>query len=408
MTNVYDILEARGYIEQSSNADEVKKQLGEGPVTFYIGFDPTADSLHVGHFIQIMVMMHMQKAGHRPIAVLGGATAMIGDPSGRTDMRKMLTLEQLQHNVDCFRQQFKRFLSFDGQNGLIMTDNKEWLLDLKYIEFIREYGRHFSVNRMLTADCYKTRLEKGLTFLEFNYMLMQSYDFLELYRRYGCLLQLGGSDQWSNILAGADLIRRVESAPANALTFRLLTTASGKKMGKTESGAVWIDPDKTSPYEFFQYWRNIDDADVKNCLKLLTFLPLEEIAELTKQGTNPNTAKEKLAYEVTSLVHGKNEADKALAAARALFAGGGENENIPSSELDAAELGEGMDILKIMSFAGIISGTSEGRRLIKEGGAYLNNERVTSHEQIITPADFNNGKILLRKGKKVYHQIVLK
>ncbi|MDD2221103.1 MAG: tyrosine--tRNA ligase [Clostridia bacterium] len=408
MTNVYDILEARGYIEQSSNADEVKKQLGEGPVTFYIGFDPTADSLHVGHFIQIMVMMHMQKAGHRPIAVLGGATAMIGDPSGRTDMRKMLTLEQLQHNVDCFRQQFKRFLSFDGQNGLIMTDNKEWLLDLKYIEFIREYGRHFSVNRMLTADCYKTRLEKGLTFLEFNYMLMQSYDFLELYRRYGCLLQLGGSDQWSNILSGADLIRRVESAPANALTFRLLTTASGKKMGKTESGAVWIDPDKTSPYEFFQYWRNIDDADVKNCLKLLTFLPLEEIAELTKQGTNPNTAKEKLAYEVTSLVHGKNEADKALAAARALFAGGGENENIPSSELDAAELGEGMDILKIMSFAGIISGTSEGRRLIKEGGAYLNNERVTSHEQIITPADFNNGKILLRKGKKVYHQIVLK
>jgi len=408
MTNVYDILEARGYIEQSSNTEEVKKQLGEGPVTFYIGFDPTADSLHVGHFIQIMVMMHMQQAGHRPIAILGGATAMIGDPSGRTDMRKMLTLEQLQHNVDCFREQFKRFLSFEGKNGLIMVDNKEWLLDLKYIEFIREYGRHFSVNRMLTADCYKTRLEKGLTFLEFNYMLMQSYDFLELYRRYGCLLQLGGSDQWSNILAGADLIRRAEGAPANALTFSLLTTASGKKMGKTESGAVWIDPTKTSPYEFFQYWRNIDDADVQKCLKLLTFLPLDEIAQLTQEGINPNIAKEKLAYEATALVHGKNEADKALTAARALFAGGDTSENIPSTELAALALGEGFEILKIMQIAGIISGTSEGRRLIKEGGAYLNNERITAHDQIVTPADFTDGKILLRKGKKVYHQIILK
>ena len=408
MSNVYDILQERGYIEQSSNAEEVRALLNGPPISFYIGFDPTADSLHVGHYIQIMVMTHLQRAGHKPIALLGGGTAMIGDPSGRTDMRKMLTVEQLRHNVECFRKQFARFLSFEGENAARMVDNADWLLDLNYVQFIREYGRYFSVNRMLTAECYKSRLEKGLTFLEFNYMLMQSYDFLELFRRYGCIIQLGGSDQWSNILSGADLIRRVEGAPAHALTFRLLTTSAGKKMGKTESGAVWLDAEKTSPYDFYQYWRNIDDADVKNCLCLLTFLPMEEIEALTAADQNINIAKARLAFEVTKLVHGEAEAQKAQDAAQALFGGGGSSANIPTTELGMAELGAGIDIITLLANCGLIASKSEGRRLIADGGVYLNNERVSNIEQMVTKGDFQDNKALLRKGKKVYHQVVLK
>lgn len=408
MSNVYDILQERGYIEQSSNAEEVRALLNGPPISFYIGFDPTADSLHVGHYIQIMVMTHLQRAGHKPIALLGGGTAMIGDPSGRTDMRKMLTVEQLRHNVECFRKQFARFLSFEGENAAQMVDNADWLLDLNYVQFIREYGRYFSVNRMLTAECYKSRLEKGLTFLEFNYMLMQSYDFLELFRRYGCIIQLGGSDQWSNILSGADLIRRVESAPAHALTFRLLTTSAGKKMGKTESGAVWLDAEKTSPYDFYQYWRNIDDADVKNCLCLLTFLPMEEIEAITAADQNINIAKARLAFEVTKLVHGEAEAQKAQDAAQALFGGGGSSANMPTTELAAAELAAGIDIITLLANCGLIASKSEGRRLIADGGVYLNNERVSNIEQMVTSADFEDSKALLRKGKKVYHQVVLK
>ena len=408
MSNVYDILQERGYIEQSSNAEEVRALLNGPPISFYIGFDPTADSLHVGHYIQIMVMTHLQRAGHKPIALLGGGTAMIGDPSGRTDMRKMLTVEQLRHNVECFRKQFARFLSFEGENAAQMVDNADWLLDLNYVQFIREYGRYFSVNRMLTAECYKSRLEKGLTFLEFNYMLMQSYDFLELFRRYGCIIQLGGSDQWSNILSGADLIRRVEGAPAHALTFRLLTTSAGKKMGKTESGAVWLDAEKTSPYDFYQYWRNIDDADVKNCLCLLTFLPMEEIEAITAADQNINIAKARLAFEVTKLVHGEAEAQKAQDAAQALFGGGGSSANMPTTELAAAELAAGIDIITLLANCGLIASKSEGRRLIADGGVYLNNERVSNIEQMVTSADFEDSKALLRKGKKVYHQVVLK
>ncbi|MCL2817514.1 MAG: tyrosine--tRNA ligase, partial [Clostridiales bacterium] len=319
MKNVYDTLLERGYIAQASHEEETRQMLAEGPVTFYIGFDPTADSLHVGHFLQIMVMSHMQRARHRPIALIGGGTALVGDPSGRTDMRKMLTPAQIGENSAAFRRQFERFLRFEGENPAIMVNNADWLLPLNYVDFLRDYGRHFSVNRMLTAECFKSRLEKGLTFLEFNYMLMQAYDFLELFRRHGCLLQLGGNDQWSNILAGADLIRRVEGGAACALTFRLLTTGSGKKMGKTESGAVWLDGEKTPPYDFYQYWRNVEDGDVKTCLSLLTFLPMDEVERLSAlPGEQINRAKEVLAYETTKLVHGEEAAQKAAEAARTL------------------------------------------------------------------------------------------
>jgi len=409
MNNIYDVLKDRGYVDQSSNEEEVRELLGSGPVTFYIGFDPTADSLHVGHFIQIMVMANMQKAGHRPIALVGGGTGMIGDPSGRTDMRKFLTPEDIRYNCDQFKKQLSRFLRFEGENGAIMVDNAEWLLPLNYVEFIRDYGRYFSVNRMLTAECYKSRLEKGLTFLEFNYMLMQSYDFLELYRRYGCLVQMGGSDQWSNILSGADLIRRVEAAPAHALTFKLLTTSAGKKMGKTESGAVWLDAEKTTPYDFYQYWRNVDDSDVANCLALLTFLPMDEIRALTdmQKGADINHAKEVLAYETTRLVHGEAEAQKAQDAARALFGGGGDMENIPSTTLDATAFEQGMDILSLLSACSLIASKSEGRRLIQDGGIYLNAERVNDIDAMVTKKDFADGSLLLRKGKKIYHRVII-
>lgn len=410
MKNVFDTLEERGFIEQSTNAQEVRELLGNSSVTFYIGFDPTADSLHVGHFIQVMVMMHMQQAGHRPIALIGGGTTMVGDPSGRTDMRKMITQEEIAANGEKFKKTFSRFLRFDEKDGAIMVNNADWLLPLNYIDFLRDYGRFFSVNRMLTAECFKSRLEKGLSFLEFNYMLMQSYDFLELYRRYGAMLQMGGNDQWSNILSGADLIRRVEGAPAHALTFKLLTTAAGKKMGKTESGAVWLDPTKTSPYDFYQYWRNIDDADVANCLALLTFLPMEEIKAITDMtnGVDINKAKETLAYEVTKLVHSEEEANKSQAAAKALFGGGGDTANMPSTDIAQADITNGMAIIDLLTTCGLIASNSEGRRLIKDGGIYLNNERISAHNYQLQDSDFEQGYALLRKGKKVYHKAIIK
>ncbi|MCL1873444.1 MAG: tyrosine--tRNA ligase [Clostridiales bacterium] len=408
MTNIYDILMERGYIEQSSDSDKVRRLLGEEKVTFYIGFDPTAESLHVGHFIQVMVMSHLQKAGHRPIALIGGGTTMVGDPSDRTDMRKMLTKEEIKANGERFKEQFSRFLSFDGPDGAIMDNNANWLLELNYVDFLRDYGRFFSVNRMLTAECFKSRLEKGLSFLEFNYMLMQAYDFLELFRRYGCTMQFGGNDQWSNILAGCDLIRRIEAKEAFALTFKLLTTSAGKKMGKTEKGAVWLDAAKTSPYDFYQYWRNIDDADVFNCLCLLTFLSMEEIRTLCAgEGSAINAAKARLAYEITCLVHGKEEAAKAREAAEALFGGAKDSANLPKTSLPEQLFADGYDILALLLDCGLIPSKSEGRRLVKDGGIYLNDQKIQDIYQSVTLKDFNEGKLLLRKGKKVYHQVII-
>jgi len=405
---IYVELIARGLIAQVTNEEEIREMVNNGKATFYIGFDPTADSLHVGHFIQIMVMMHMQKAGHRPIALFGGGTGMVGDPSGRTDMRKVLTKETVDANVASFIKQMSRFIDFSDDKA-IQVDNGDWLLELNYVDFLREIGRHFSVNRMLTAECYKSRLERGLTFLEFNYMLMQSYDFLELFRRYGAMLQMGGNDQWSNILSGADLIRRVEGAPAHALTFSLLTNSAGKKMGKTEAGAVWLDPEKTSPYDFYQYWRNIDDADVKKCLSLLTFIPMDEVNAMTdmEAGANINDAKRRLAWEITALVHGKDEADKAEAAAKALFGGGGDLANMPTTTISAEQFGEGMDVISLFMACELVKTRSEGRRLIQEGGCYVNNERITDFNQVIDATAFAEGHALLRKGKKVYHKAVI-
>ncbi|MGI6226359.1 MAG: tyrosine--tRNA ligase [Peptococcales bacterium] len=407
MTNVYDVLLERGYIEQATHEEELKELLGKEKVTFYIGFDPTADSLHVGHFIQVMVMMHMQRHGHRPIALLGGGTGMVGDPSGRTDMRKMLTKERIAHNVEAFKKQFSRFIDF-GPDKAIMVDNADWLLELNYVDFLREVGRHFSVNRMLTADCYKSRLEEGLTFLEFNYMIMQSYDFLELYHRYNCKLQMGGSDQWSNILGGVELIRRIESGAAYGLTFKLLTTSEGKKMGKTESGAIWLDAEKTSPYDFYQYWRNVDDSDVENCLALLTFLPIEEVRKLgALEGAEINKAKEILAYEVTKLVHGEEEANNAQKAAKALFGSGKKEGSIPTTEIDETLFDEGVEILTLLQDVGLIPSKSEGRRLIQQGGLTIDEKKVNDFNLVIKKEDFVDGKMMVRKGKKVYHLIKL-
>lgn len=408
MSNVYDVLKERGYVEQATHEEEIRELLGKEKVTFYIGFDPTADSLHVGHFIQVMVMMHMQKAGHKPIALFGGGTGMIGDPSGRTDLRKMLTQKQIEHNVRSFQKQISRFIDF-SEGKALMVNNADWLATLNYIEFLRDIGKHFSVNRMLTAECFKTRLEKGLSFLEFNYMLMQSYDFLELYKRYNCKLQLGGNDQWSNIISGADLVRRMENASAFGLTFKLLATSAGKKMGKTESGALWLDPEKTSPYDFYQYWRNIDDPDVENCLALLTFLPMEEVKRLgALKDEQINQAKEVLAYEVTKLVHGEEEATKAQQAAKTLFGNFNEDDaSLPSSELPESRFHEGLDILALLQEIGLISSKGEGRRLIQQGGIYLGEQRITDFAQLVTLADFTDNKLLLRKGKKIYHQIKL-
>mgnify|MGYP000992875460 CR=1 FL=1 len=407
-TNVYDILWERGYIEQATHEEEIRAFLGKEPVTFYIGFDPTADSLHVGHFIQVMVMMHMQRAGHRPIALIGGGTAMVGDPSGRTDMRKMLTQEQIAGNAASFKKQFSRFIDF-GEDKALMVNNADWLLGLNYVEFLRDIGKHFSVNRMLTAECFKNRLEKGLSFLEFNYMLMQSYDFLELFRRYHCTLQMGGNDQWSNIINGVDLIRRADDGTAYGLTFKLLTTSEGKKMGKTESGAVWLDAEKTSPYDFYQYWRNVDDRDVQNCLALLTFLPMKEVNRLGQmQDEKINQAKEILAYEVTKLVHGEEEAQKADQAAKALFSkSNADSGSTPCTEMKPSTFANGLDIISLLLEAELISSKSAGRRLIQQGGISVGEEKIDDFTRLVKLTDFRDNKLMLRKGKKIFHLIKL-
>ncbi len=405
--NVYDVLKERGFIAQVTHEEKIREILGRDGVTFYIGFDPTADSLHVGHFLQLIVMSHMQRAGHRPIAILGGGTAMVGDPTGKTDMRKMLTQEEIMYNAEQFKKQMRNLIDF-SEGKALMLNNADWLLGLNYIEFLRDIGVHFTVNRMLAAECFKSRYEKGLSFIEFNYMLMQSYDFLRLYRDYDCILQLGGDDQWSNILGGIDLVRRVEAKEVYGMTFELLTTSEGNKMGKTEKGAVWLDPMKTPPYEFYQYWRNVHDDDVIKCLKLLTFIPMEQINRFALlKDEKINEAKETLAYEVTKIVHGKDEAEKARQAAKALFAGGGSSDNVPSTEISEDELGEGIAVLELLIRTGLVPSKGEGRRLIRQGGIYIDGERVDDSELIITQGFFKNGELLIRKGKKAYNRVVL-
>ncbi|NMA66727.1 MAG: tyrosine--tRNA ligase [Clostridiaceae bacterium] len=400
------MLKERGFIAQTTHEEKIKDLLQNEKVTFYIGFDPTADSLHVGHLLQLIVMRHMQMAGHRPIALIGGGTAMVGDPSGRTDMRKMLTQEEIAYNGSCFRGQMSNLIEF-GDDKALMVNNADWLLELNYVSFLRDIGVHFSVNRMLSAECFKSRLEKGLSFIEFNYMLMQSYDFLKLYQNQGCKLQLGGDDQWSNILGGIDLVRRVEGEEVYGMTFTLLTTSEGKKMGKTAQGAVWLDPEKTTPYDFYQYWRNVDDADVIKCLKLLTFLPIEQINEMAQwKDAKINEAKKILAYEVTKIVHGTEEAEKARNAAEALFGKGVSTENMPTATISIKELDNGIPVLELLNKTGIIPSKSEGRRLINQGGLTINNEKVDSLDRIVTTEDLKDGEIIVRRGKKSYHRII--
>ena len=396
MKNVMDTLRERGFIKQTVYEDELYKLLGSESVPFYIGFDPTADSLHVGHFMQLIAMKHMQDAGHKPIVLIGGGTGMIGDPSGRTDMRLMMTRETVDYHCECFRKQMARFINFEGENGAGMVNNADWLLNLNYIDFLREIGVHFSVNKMLSAECFKSRYERGLSFFEFNYMLMQAYDFLVLYRKYGCKLELGGDDQWSNILAGADLIRRKEQQPAFAMTFTLLTTSDGRKMGKTAKGAVWLDENKTSPYEFYQYWRNTADEDVEKCMKLLTFLPLDEIAELCRyKDERINHAKEVLAYELTKEVHGEEKADLARSQAQAAF--GGSEEDLPVREVKGAAT-----VVDAMVGAGVAKSKGEARRLIEQGGVSVNEGKVTDVNMPVPAKEF-----VLHKGKKVHVKIVV-
>lgn len=403
-----DILRERGFIEQMTHEEEITKLFEEGkPISFYIGFDATADSLTAGHFLAIMGMAHLQRAGHRPIALVGGGTTKVGDPSGRTDMRKMLTDEQIAHNADIFKQQLSKFLDFSDGKAL-MVNNDDWLSTLNYVDLLREVGSCFSVNRMLSAECYKSRMEVGLTFLEFNYMIMQSYDFLELNRKYGCMMQMGGNDQWSNILGGVELIRRLENKPAFGLTFKLLTTSEGIKMGKTAKGALWLDPNKTSPYEFFQYWRNIEDVKVEECLALLTFLPMEEVRRLgALEGAEINQAKEILAYEVTKIVHGEEEAQKAKEAARSLFGGAADSANIPTLEKSRNELESGIELLQILVETGLAPTKTEARRNVEQGGVKINDEKVDDVKLILTEKHFTDGKLLIQKGKKKFHQIVL-
>ncbi|MDD2213345.1 MAG: tyrosine--tRNA ligase [Oscillospiraceae bacterium] len=408
MENVYDVLKARGYIAQVTNETAVREALAKPGVTFYIGFDPTADSLHVGHFVTMMVMAHMQRAGHRPIALMGGGTGMIGDPSGRTDLRQVLTPAAIQHNVDRFKEQMKILVNF-ADDQAIMANNADWLLNLNYIDFLRDIGSQFSVNRMLTAECYKQRLERGLTFLEFNYMLMQAYDFLQLNRRYGCTLELGGDDQWSNILAGIDLTRRKEGKEVFGLTLNLLTTSEGIKMGKTARGALWLDPDKCSPYDFYQYWRNIGDADVDKCLRLLTFVPLAEIRELTREGGSAiNQAKKRLAYEVTAIVHGKNAASLAEQQAAELFEGSGVSSQMPVTALDHSLVAAGqLSLMDALMQARLFPSRSEARRLFQQGGIYLNGEVVNDFNYQLQVSDFSQGFAVVKRGKKVYHRLTL-
>ena len=404
----YEELKARGLIAQVTNEEEVSKMVNAGKAVFYIGFDPTADSLHVGHFMALCLMKRLQMAGNRPFALVGGGTGMIGDPSGRTDMRQMLTKETIQHNVNCFKEQMSKFIDFSDGKAL-MVDNAEWLLDLNYVELLREVGACFSVNRMLAAECYKQRMERGLSFLEFNYMIMQSYDFYALYQRYGCNMQFGGDDQWSNMLGGTELIRRKLGKDAYAMTINLLLNSEGKKMGKTQSGAVWLSAEKTSPYEFYQYWRNIDDADVVKCLKMLTFLPLEQIDELAKlEGSEINKAKEILAYELTEMIHGKDEADKAQEAARALFGSKQNTDNMPSTQLSADDFTDGaIAILDLLSKCALIPSKKEGRRLIEQGGISVDDEKITDVYATVAQAAFEKGHVIIKKGKKTFHKAVL-
>ena len=410
---VYTELERRGLIAQVTHPEKVKDLLENDKISFYIGFDPTADSLHVGHFLQMVIMAHMQKAGHRPIALMGGGTAMIGDPSGRTDMRKMLTKEDIDYNVSCFKKQFQGLIDF-SEGKALMVNNGDWLLELNYVEFLRDIGVHFSVNNMLRAECFKKRLEKGLSFLEFNYMLMQGYDFYKLHKDYGCKIELGGDDQWSNILAGMELVRRKDAEEVYGMTFALLTTSAGVKMGKTQGGAVWLDPNKTSPFDFYQYWRNVDDADVYRCLKMLTFIPVEDIEAMedtfkaSGNAADVNEAKTTLAYELTKMVHGVEEADKAKEAAQALFANGGNTADMPSTEMSKADFEAGMAILDVMLAAGLIPSKGEGRRLVQQGGVSVNNEKITDPFANITLDKFKNDEIIIKKGKKTYHKIIVK
>ena len=407
-TNVYDILQERGFIEQCTHEDEVRELLGKESVTFYIGFDATADSLTAGHFLTVMAMMHMQRAGHKPIALLGGGTTMIGDPSGKSDMRSLMTRETIDYNASRFKEQLSQFIDFNDGNAII-ANNADWLLDLNYVEFLREIGIHFSVNKMLAADAYKQRMEKGLTFFEFNYMLMQSYDFWKLNKLYNCTLQLGGNDQWSNIISGVDLIRRKEQKPAFGLTFKLLTTSEGIKMGKTMKGALWLDPNKTSPYEFYQYWRNIEDVKVEECLGLLTFLPMDEVKRLgALKDAEINRAKEVLAFEITKIVHGEDEATKAQEAARALFSGGAKSEDIPTTTYPAKSFAEGIDLITLMCDAKLAASRSDARRTIQQGGVTVNDEKVESFDMVLTDKHFDSdGAILVKKGKKSYHRFMV-
>ena len=401
---IYDELVARGLIAQVTDEDEIKELINNGKAVFYIGFDPTADSLHVGHFMALCLMKRLQMAGNRPIALLGGGTGMIGDPSGRTDMRKMLTKEDIDHNIACFKEQMSRFIEF-GEGKAMMVNNADWLLDLNYVELLREVGACFSVNNMLRAECYKQRMAKGLSFLEFNYMIMQSYDFYHLFKEYGCNMQFGGDDQWSNMLGGTELVRRKLGKDAYAMTITLLMNSEGKKMGKTANGAVWLDPKKTSPYEFYQYWRNVADSDVLKCIRMLTFLPLEEIDKMDSwEGSQLNKAKEILAYELTKLVHGEEEATKAQSASSALFGAGNDTENMPTTEIESAD----MALLDVMLVAGLVPSKKEARRLVEQGGVAVNDEKINDVNFVLTDDCFKDGYAIIRKGKKVFQKIVIK
>ena len=406
---IYDELKRRGLIAQVTDEEEIKELINSGKATFYIGFDCTADSLTAGHFMALTLMKRLQQAGNRPIALIGGGTTMIGDPSGRTDMRKMLTKEDIDHNAECFKRQMERFIEF-GEGKAMMLNNADWLLNLNYIELLREVGACFSVNRMLTAECYKQRMEKGLSFLEFNYMIMQSYDFYHMFQHYGCNMQFGGDDQWSNMLGGTELIRRKLGKDAYAMTITLLTDSQGKKMGKTAGNAVWLDANKTTPYEFFQYWRNVDDADVIKCLKMLTFIPIEEIEAMESwEGAQLNVAKEKLAFELTAMVHGEEEAQKALDASKALFSAGGNTENMPSTQLGEADLDENgsIQVADLLVKTELAPSKAEAKRLIKQGGISVNDEKVTAFDAALTKEDFAKGEIIVKKGKKVFHKVTL-
>ena len=406
---IYEELVARGLIAQVTNEEEIRKMVNEGKAVFYIGFDPTADSLHVGHFMALCLMKRLQMAGNKPIALIGGGTGMVGDPSGRTDMRKMMTPEIIQHNCDCFKKQMSRFIDFSDGKAL-MVNNAEWLMNLNYIEFLREVGPHFSVNNMLRAECYKQRMEKGLSFLEFNYMLMQSYDFYELFQRYGCNMQFGGDDQWSNMLGGTELTRRKLGKDAHAMTITLLLNSEGKKMGKTQSGAVWLDPEKTSPFDFYQYWRNVGDADVLKCLRMLTFLPLEQIDEMDKwEGSQLNKAKEILAFELTKLVHGEEEATKAQEGARALFAGGANTDNMPTCELSEEDFADdNIDILTVLTKSGLAASRSEARRNVEQGGVSVDGTQIKDIKAVFAKDQFAGDGVVVKRGKKNFKKVILK